>query len=158
MQPVRYFAAAALVVAILLLAGRIVHAQPQVQQAYGGGGGMIAGTVYGFNMYDEFVPIAWAPVSASNGHTTYVAYTGGNGYYSMYVVPSGVYNVTVTTPGYVTYTNTVAVSPGSASTSNFYLEQSHVPVPEFPSGMVSAVVLVTLASVLVAARRIKRKK
>jgi hypothetical protein len=73
-------------------------------------------------------------------------------------VPQGLYNVTVVEPGYVTYSSVVAVSPGSASTINFYLEQSHIPVPEFPSGMVSAVTVLALAVVLIAARRAKRRK
>jgi hypothetical protein len=157
MRPVRYFVVAAFTVAILLLGSRMVHAQPQAQQVWGAGGGMITGSVYGFDMFDELQPIAWASVYANNGQTTFTAYTGGSGYYSMYV-PQGRYNVTIVEPGYVSQSYAVAVAPGSASTINFYLEESHVPVPEFPSGMVSAVTLVALAAVLVASRRVRRTK
>lgn len=72
-------------------------------------------------------------------------------------VPAGNYNVTVVEPGYKPYSNTVSVSPGSSSTINFYLEQSHVPVPEFPSGMISVIAVVALSASLLAMRRIRRK-
>ena len=73
-------------------------------------------------------------------------------------VPSGLYNVTVVEPGYLAYSNAVSVAPGSASSINFYLELSHVPVPEFPSGIVLSVTLVlTLSAALLAIRRTKRR-
>ena len=152
-----YFAVVAFTIAILLLGTKVVGAQVQVQQSYGQGGGMISGSVYGFNMYNELEPIEWASVYAQNSQYSFVAYTGGGGYYVMYV-PAGAYNVTVDPPGYVAYSNAVAVTSGSASTINFYLEQSHVPVPEFPTGTASALMVLSLAAVLVAARRTKRKK
>jgi Carboxypeptidase regulatory-like domain len=158
MRPMRYFAIVAFTIGILLLGTKLVGAQPQVQQVFGGGGGEITGSVYGFDMYDQLRPIAWASVSANNGRTTFVASSNGGGYYEMYVWPAGAYNVTVVEPGYVPYSNAVSVSAGSASTINFYLEQSHVPVPEFPSGMASAIAVLALAAVLVAARRTKRTK
>jgi hypothetical protein len=157
MTPSRYVAVVAFTVAMLVLGTRLVGAQPQPQQQYGAGGGLITGSVYGFDMYNELRPIAWAPVHANNGRYTFTAYTGGGGYYAMYV-PQGTYNVTVVTPGYVPYSSVVAVSPGSASTINFYLEESHVPVPEFPSGMISVTAVLALAAALVAVKRAKRRK
>jgi hypothetical protein len=157
MKPIRYFALVAFTIAMLLIATKLVAAQPQVQPSYGAGGGMITGSVYGFTMFNELQPIAWASVYANNGQATFVAYTSGSGYYEMYV-PQGLYNVTVVEPGFIPYSSTVAVSPGSASTINFYLEQSHIPVPEFPSGMVSAVAMLALAAVLIAVRRTNRLK
>jgi len=143
----------------LAVGTRLVGAQPQTQpqQEFGAGGGMIAGSVYGFDMFDELQPIAWASVYANNGVHTFTAYTSGGGYYEMFV-PQGTYNVTVVEPGYVTQGSVVAVSADSSSTINFYLEESHVPVPEFPSGMVSVTAVLALAAVLVAVRRTKRKK
>jgi hypothetical protein len=157
MKPIWYVVAVTLVIALTLGANHVM-AQPQPQQSYGGdGGGMITGSVYGFDMWDELQPIAWASINANNGVTTFTAYSGGGGYYEMYV-PSGSYNVTVVEPGYVTYTDAVSVAPGSASSINFYLEQSHVPVPEFPSGIVLSVTLVlTLCAALLAMRRTKRR-
>jgi hypothetical protein len=157
MRPIWYVAIVAFTIGILLLGVKSVGAQPQTQQVFGAGGGEITGSVYGFDMYDQLQPISWASVYANNGRSTFVAYTDGGGYYEMFV-PQGMYNVTVVEPGYVAYSAAVAVSPGSASTINIYLEESHVPVPEFPSGMVSAVAVLALAAVLVAARRTKRTK
>lgn len=118
---------------------------------------MIAGAVYGFTYDDGLVPIAWATVYADNGHVTFTASTSGGGDYEMFV-PQGTYNVTVVEPGYVPQSSVVAVSAGSASSINFYLEESHVPVPEFPSGMASALAILGLAAVLVAVKRTKRRK
>ena len=157
MKPTGYFAIVAFTIAILLLGTRLVSAQPRVQQVFGAGGGMITGSVYGFDMWDELEPIAWASVYANSGQHTFVAYTSGGGQYEMYV-PQGTYNVTVVEPGYLSYSSSVAVAPGSASTINFYLEESHVPVPEFPSGTVSAITLFALAAVLIATKRTKRRK
>jgi Carboxypeptidase regulatory-like domain len=157
MGPTRYFAIAIFTIAMLVLGTRLVSAQPQPQQGYGAGGGEIVGFVYGFNYDDALLPIAWAPVYANNGRNTFVAYSSGGGYYDMFV-PQGTYNVTVTQPGYVPYSSVVSVSPGSASTINFYLEESHVPVPEFPSGMISVTAVLAIAAVLIAAKRTKRRK
>ena len=157
MWPIRYVAVVAFTIVMLVLGTRVVGAQPQPQQQFGAGGGMITGSVYGFDMFNELRPIAWAPVYANDGRFTFTAYTGGGGYYEMYV-PQGTYNVTVVEPGYVPYSSVVSVSPGSASTINFYLEESHVPVPEFPSGMVSAMAVLAFAAVLVAVKRTKRRK
>jgi hypothetical protein len=153
----RYFAIMAFTLGILLLGVKLASAQPQAQQVFGAGGGEIVGSVYGFDMYDQLQPISWASVYANNGRNTFVAYTDGGGYYDMFV-PQGMYNLTVVEPGYVSYSTAVAVSPGSASTINIDLEESHVPVPEFPSGMVSAVAILALGAVLVATRRNKRTK
>ena len=153
----RYFAIMAFTIGILLLGVKLASAQPQAQQVFGAGGGEIVGSVYGFDMYDQLQPIAWASVYANNGRNTFVAYSDGGGYYDMFV-PQGMYNLTVVEPGYVSYSTAVAVSPGSASTINIDLEESHVPVPEFPSGTVSAVAVLALGAVLVATRRNKRTK
>lgn len=157
MKPIRYFILTALTIGILLLGTKMVSAQPRVQQVWGAGGGYITGAVYGMNWDDQLLPIAWASVYANNGRTTFVAYSSGGGIYQMYV-PQGTYNLTVVQPGYVPYSIPVAVAPGSASTINFYLEESHVPVPEFPSGTASALAVLALAAVLVATKRTKRKQ
>ncbi len=153
----RHFAIMAFTIGILLLGVNLASAQPQAQQVFGAGGGEIVGSVYGFDMYDQLQPISWASIYANNGRNSFVAYTDGGGYYDMFV-PQGMYNLTVVEPGYVSYSTAVAVSPGSASTINIDLEESHVPVPEFPSGTVSAVAVLALGAVLVATRRNKRTK
>jgi len=141
------------VIALMLLGAKLVAAQSQPQQyGGGGGGGMIRGTVLGFNMFDQLEPIAWATVYANGGHRTFIAYSSSGGFYEMFV-PAGRYNVTVTQPGYLSYSNSVAVSDGSTSSINFVLEQSHVPVPEFQPNMTFIVMVLTLAGALFVRRR-----
>lgn len=142
----------AIVVTILIALvffGKPVAAQSNPQQS---GGGIISGTVLGFDMWDQLEPIAWASVYANNGQRTFVAYSSSGGYYEMFV-PVGWYNVTVVEPGYQTNNNTIFVSDGSKSNINFYLEQSHVPVPEFQPDMTLVVMVLTLAGALVIRRR-----
>ena len=141
----------------MLLSSKLVLAQLQPQQQYfGTGGGMIMGTVLGFNMWDQLEPVAWATVTADNGQRTFVAYSSSGGFYEMFV-PTGSYNVTVIQPGYLSYSNAVAVSDGSTSHINFTLEQSHVPVPEFQPNLALVVMILTLGAALVIRKRSKKR-
>jgi hypothetical protein len=156
MKPIWYVLAVTSLLALMLIGGK--HAAAQTQPQPNVGGGLIAGNIYGFDMFDELQPVVWATVNANNGLTTFTSYSGGGGFYEMYV-PSGLYNVTVVEPGYVTQAIAVSVANGSSSSINFYLEQSHVPVPEFPTELVLSVTLtVTLCAALLALRRTKRIK
>ena len=158
MMPVRYILMTSMVIALIVLGSKFVSAQPHPAQYYGTGGGMIQGYILGFNMWDQLEPISWASVYANNGQRTFVAYSSQGGFYSMFV-PVGFYNVTIVQPGYVPYSNTVAVSDGSTSSINFYLEQSHVPVPEFQPNLTLMVMILTLGAALVIRRRsLKRSK
>ena len=118
---------------------------------------MIRGTVLGFDMNDQLQPVAWAAVYAYNGQQTFKASTSGGGFYEMFV-PTGMYNVTIVEPGYKPYSDMVAVANGSTSTINIYLEQSHVPVPEFPVGTATIITVATLSAALLAMRRVRRKR
>jgi len=152
MKLVRSVISVTVVIALMLLGAKLVAAQSQPQQyGGGGGGGMISGTVLGFNMYDQLEPVVWATVYAVGQHT-FVAYSSSGGFYQMFV-PVGVYNVTVTQPGYVTTSNRVVVSDGSATNINFTLEQSHLPVPEFQPNVTFIVMVLTLAGALFIRRR-----
>jgi len=157
MRPLPYVAVFTVLLGLLLVVGAAVaSAQSNPEQTFLGGGGMIRGNVYGFNMWDELVPIEWATVTAANSRYSFVAYTGGGGTYEMFV-PMGVYNVTVAPPGYKAYSISVTVGDGSSSSINFYLEQSGVPVPEFQPAAFSIVLFVALASVLLAKRTTTRR-
>jgi hypothetical protein len=155
MKLVCYVLMVAGMTALALLGARLAIAQPQLNPSVGGG--QITGQVLGFTYDEQLIPVEWASVTASNGPYRFVAYTGSGGYYDM-VVPAGSYNVTVAPPGYKAYSNTVAVSDGSASTINFYLEQSHVPVPEFPTGMASTIAVVAITAALAVMKLRKRRK
>jgi hypothetical protein len=158
MKAIGYALLATGIIVIAILGTGSVLAQTRSAENYAPlGGGQIAGYVLGFDMYDQLQPIEWASVIADNGQFHFVAYTGSNGWYSMFV-PEGVYNVTVSEPGYRAYSNTVAVSDGSASTINFYLEESHVPVPEFPTGMASTIAIISMAAALIVLKLRRRKQ
>jgi hypothetical protein len=152
MKPVRLLLGISLFIALMVLGSKMVAAQPQPSQYYGAGGGAIQGTVLGFNMWDQLEPIAWATVTANNGLRNFTAYSGGGGFYFMFV-PTGMYNVTVSQAGYFAYSNAVAVSDGSTNTINVTLELSHVPVPEFQPNLTLIVMVLTLGAALVIRRR-----
>jgi hypothetical protein len=154
MTLVRSIVVASIVIALMLLGSRLVAAQSQPGQYYGSGGGMISGTVLGFDMYDELQPIVWAAIYADNGQRTFIAYSSSGGLYEMFV-PVGTYNVTVLEAGYKQISSSVSVSDGSSSIINFNLEQSHVPVPEFPASS-TLVMLAALSLAMLALRRRKR--
>jgi len=157
MKSVRYILGAIIFITLMVLGSKIVLAQPQPNQ-YGSGGGMIQGTVLGFNMWDQLEPVEWATVYANNGVRTFVAYSSAGGFYQMFV-PTGLYNVTVIQPGYLSYSSTVAVSDGSTNSINVTLELSHVPVPEFQPNFTLMVMILTLGAALVIRRRsLKRSK
>jgi len=152
MKAVRLIVVACMVITVMLLASRLAAAQSQPSQYLGGG--YISGTVLGFDMYDQLQPIQWAAIYANNGQRTFIAYSGSGGFYEMFV-PVGTYNVTVLEAGYRQISSSISVSDGSASTINFTLEQSHVPVPEFPAGS-TLVMLTALSLVMLALRRRRR--
>ena len=158
MKSLRLLFAISVFIALMVLGSKTVLAQPQPSQYYGSGGGAIQGTVLGFNMWDQLEPVAWATVKANNGVHNFTAYSGGGGFYFMFV-PTGMYNVTVIQAGYFAYSNAVSVSDGSTNTINFTLELSHVPVPEFQPNFTLMVMVLTLGAALVIRRRsLKRVK
>ncbi len=110
------------------------------------------GQVLGFNYDNYLLPIAWAKVVATNGFYTFAASTGGGGGYGMFL-PPGIYNVTAIEPGYVPHTILAAVSDGSSSAINFYLEQSKIPVPEFEPQALPVILLLALAVTLLVKKR-----
>ena len=139
----------------------ILHAPPAFGQTFAQGGGLIYGYVYGFTWDDQLVPLVWVQVTASNPNATapntlFTTSTGGNGVFEMYV-PVGTYNLTVSPPGYVAHSSMVSVSDGSSSTASFYLEESHIPIPEFPTQMVSVILVMAVAVTLLARRTSKGK-
>lgn len=153
MKHLRLLVGAGLFIALVLLGSRLVVANSQIDQYVGaGGGGMIRGTVLGFNMYDQLEPIAWASVTAASAYHSFIAYTSSGGVYEMFV-PVGTYNVTVLQPGYRAYSNIVSVSDGSTTSINFILEQSHVPIPEYQPNGALVVMVLALAAALVIKRR-----
>jgi len=151
MRPVLCALAVGLVLVMLALGSGSTMAQAPPQA-----GGYIRGWVYGFDMYDELVPLAWVNVTASNGDYRFVAATGAGGSYEMFL-PTGTYNLTVSAPGYKSYSRTIAVSNGSASTIDVYLYESGVPVPEFPAQAISLLLILGVAAALLTRKATKRR-
>jgi hypothetical protein len=145
-----HIAAIGIVVVVLILSAPAATGQAM------GGGGYIFGHVYGFDMWDELVPLEWVTVTATNPSYQFEVSTGANGTFEMFV-PSGTYNLTVDAPGYKTYSLSVSVSEGSSSAATFYFEQSHVPIPEFPTQALPLIVAIALAVMLLSRKSRKRK-
>ena len=145
-----------LVIVLAILFFGVINASAQNSPAQAGG--RISGTVYGYTMYNELRTISWAQVTASNQQfpNTFRTSSGGDGHYGMYV-PGGVYNVSVYVQGFQPQSFSVAVSDGSDSNVNFVLERSNVPIPEFPTQILSALMIIAIAAALVAKRATKRK-
>ncbi len=152
MKTTIYLIILAATVAISVFGTSIVLARSQPWQY---GGGYLHGWVYGFNYDNYLLPISWANVTATDGPSVFHAASDVNGGYEMFI-PVGNYNVTVTEPGYVSYSTSVSVSGGSSSVINFYLEESHVPIPEFQSQLVSVVLALSLIAVLLRKKSVMR--
>lgn len=124
----------------------------------GPGGGMVAGNVYSMTMFDELEPLVWAQVTASAGQYNFTTSTGQDGGYSMFL-PAGVYNVTVDAgSAYKAQSQSVNISNGGTSNVNFYLQQSHIPIPEFPTQALSLIMIAAFAAALIAQRKIRTKR
>lgn len=120
------------------------------------GGGTLRGAVWGYNMYDEAIPLVWARVSAySDGVLVGSVSTGLNGSYIMFL-PSGLLNVTVEHPGFKTQSKVIAISEGGVSQMNFYLERSEVPIPEFEVYLLPFIAVALLALTNAVARKRRR--
>ena len=136
MRFLKLLAASLPFIALILIGNSLVAGQ-----YYGGPGGQISGFVYGLNGagYD------WAEINAINGYETYHAFSGMSGFYLMRV-PSGVYNVTIYTPGLPLGAGSanVTVIEGSEITVDFHLQQQPIiATPEFQTNM-STIVMVTV--------------
>jgi hypothetical protein len=146
----------AAVLAVLVMGLGHVSAQP-MQTLQSAGGGRLAGSVYAYNMWNELIPLDWVPVTASNSEYNFTTYSYYGGGYGMYL-PVGTYNVTAAEPGYTSYSQSVTISDGASLNGiNFYLEESHIPVPEFPAQALMAIMILAFTAALLAKRATKRK-
>ena len=118
--------------------------------------GLVSGDVYGYTYCDDWRTVAWTQIqfTAADG-TIYDHYTFG-GWFAAWL-NSGPYTASVIfwspakQEGYKVQTMPYHVSDGALGAFNVFLEQSGVPIPEFP---VAAVMLAfALAASLVILRR-----
>lgn len=99
-------------------------------------------------------PISWARIETIDGQ--YSA-TSMDGFYEL-VLPSGTFVIRVIAPGYAEQMATVAVTSGSSSSIDFYLEQSRTPIPEYPAFAMPALMALALALAMALARRRARAR
>lgn len=130
---------------------------PRTEVAAQAGGGHIRGYVYGFDMYNQLIPIVWADIVATNDIYTFTAYSGEGGYYEL-LLPTGSFTLTVSEPGYKDYSMDISISNGSSTPINFYLEPSQTPIPEFSTYVAAITMIAAFASVLVLTRRVRKTK
>jgi len=171
MRPERLFLIS-LAIVLLLAMSQTVLAQPQPNQYYGKDSGEISGYVLGVSGQ----PVDWAAIYATNDQNKYEAFSGMSGFYAL-EVPAATYNLTVKVPGYEALvtnatvksgsttkmnfsvnTISVAVSGGSSSVINFYLQQNQTPVPEFQPGLSLTLVMSTLVMLLLIRRSAKSRQ
>ena len=114
------------------------------------------GYVIGYTWCDDFRPTSWTLIQFTAADGKIYNFYSSDGYYGAYL-PSGLYTMATIfwTPakqeGYKVYTTPLSLSDGASARVNVHLEQSGVPIPEFP---VAAVMLVlSLAASLVILRR-----
>jgi hypothetical protein len=106
----------------------------------------LAGTVYTRNWQGDFRAGSWQTVTAQGATTSYAAWGPHDGVYYTYVKPDA-YIVTAEGPGYKSASRTVVTTWGAVSSGqDFYLEESGVPIPEFPATGLLALVSALAAS------------
>jgi hypothetical protein len=124
--------------------------------------GLITGNALAFNYDNEFRTLSWGTVSVTGAGLPSAGlnlYTY-DGHYEAYLpgIPAGAsgsntYKITISSPGLVPQTLSIAVSSGMEGTgANIYLQQSNIAVPEFIT-ITIAVFSSLAASVYVLRRR-----
>jgi len=150
----RTITAALLVGTFILMSCTVVLAEAP-QQYYGAN----AGTIRGYVIDVTGRPYDWAIVYAKNSQHSYQAYSGYDGAYLMRI-PVGVYNVTVSAPGFSSSTakyyanGAVAnVTDGSTIRIDFHLQEGTPPIPEFQQNIIPITITLALAATLILKRR-----
>lgn len=144
------------VVAVVLLLGAFAFAMMVAPSHADAAVSMIRGTVYWYDQYGNLHPLSWVQVTATGAGGTITASSATDGTYMMWVAP-GTYNVTASSdPGFLPQTNEVSVTPGGVATADFQLQPSGKPIPEYPSPLQPAMLLVATLATLVLIRRRQR--
>jgi len=121
--------------------------------------GLATGLVTGYTWCDDWRPTSWTTVQFTAVDGKVYSYPTLDGQYAAWL-PMGQYSMAViywspAGQGYKTYTAPLYVSDGGVGVLNAHLEQSGVPIPEFP--VAATVLAFVLAASLVILRRRKRQ-
>lgn len=144
----RLIAAALVFVAVSAFAMMIVPSHAAMSS--------IRGTVYWYDQFGNLHPLSWVQVTANGdgGITTAASTTDGT--YMMWVAP-GTYNVSASSePGFIPQAHEVTVTPGGVATVDFNLEPSGKPIPEYPSAVQPAMLVVAALAAMIMIRRRQR--
>jgi hypothetical protein len=113
----------------------------------------ISGFTYTRNYMGDFRAGSWQTVTSEGAAASIKAWGPYDGYYYTYVQPD-TYTVSAEGPGYVGASRTVVATwGGTSSGQDFYLEESGIPIPEFPIGGVLALISALAASLYLLRRR-----
>lgn len=113
----------------------------------------ISGFAYARNYMGDFRAGSWQTVTSAGASASIKAWGPYDGYYYTYVQPD-TYTVTAEGPGYVGASRTVVASWGGVSSGqDFYLEESGIPIPEFPAAGLLALVSALAASLYLLRRK-----
>jgi hypothetical protein len=129
-----------------------------LNQVVAGAGGMVQGIVRTRNAMGDYRTVGWANVTATDGLSVRRAIFSSDGGYYVYLSPAGMWTFTVNSPGCKTLTAVIAVSDGSTTKYDFNLEQSGVPIPEFPQYVTPLVTALSLLLVIALLRKSARQK
>jgi hypothetical protein len=91
--------------------------------------GIVTGTVYARNMRGDFRTVSWATILFETPTQTYQTYSF-DGFYESYL-PLDTYTIRVEEPGLSYQDETIMLSDAGTITSNAYMYQTGVPIPEF---------------------------
>ncbi len=105
----------------------------------------VAGFEYTRNFMGDYNLGSWQTVSAVGSITTYTAWGPYDGWYYTYAKPD-TYTISAGGPGYKSGTVSEVVTWGGAGVAPFYLQESGVPIPEFPATGLVALVSALAAS------------
>jgi hypothetical protein len=106
----------------------------------------ISGTAYVRNWMGDFRAGSWQDVTAQGATSTTRAWGPIDGFYYTYIKPD-TYTVGASGPGLKSGSRTVVTTWGGVSGGqDFYLEESGIPIPEFPAAGLLALVSALAAS------------
>jgi hypothetical protein len=109
----------------------------------------ISGQVYTRNFMGDFRAGSWQTTTAQGATASIKAWGPYDGWYYTYVQPD-TYTVTTDGPGYKSTSRTVVATWGGvAGGQDFYLEESGIPIPEFPAAGLLAMVSALAASLYI---------
>src|SRR4030042_3772409 len=113
----------------------------------------IAGFTYTRNYMGDFRSGSGQTVTSQGAAASIKAWGPYDGVWYTYVQPD-TYTVTAESPGYVSGSRTVVSTWGGVSSGqDFYLEQSGIPIPEFPAAGLLALVSALAASLYLLRRK-----